>query len=168
MKPLILSAWWTGVALMAVSGMALAHSGRTNSEGCHNDRRNGTYHCHNGSSASSTPSVTPRRSAPPSVKVPQVPQIYFPSTTPAQRPSLPTPVKPSHNQASQVPRIYYPSSSSAPEPSVSETGGAQFYFSSCEQARSIGKSVLRTVEEGYRPELDGNRNGIACEPADAL
>ena len=23
-----------------------AHSGRTNSEGCHNDRSNGTYHCH--------------------------------------------------------------------------------------------------------------------------
>lgn len=164
MKPLTLSSWWTGVALMAVSGMALTHSGRTNSEGCHNDRRNGTYHCHSGSSA---PSVTPRRSAPPSVKVPQVPEIYFPSATPAQRPSLHTPVKPSA-RAPQVPRIYYPSSGSAPEPSVSETGGAQFYFSSCEQARSIGKSVLRTVEEGYRPELDGNRNGIACEPADAL
>ena len=49
-----------------------------------------------------------------------------------------------------------------------ESRGAQFYFSSCDQARSIGKTVLRTVEEGYRPELDGNRNGIACEPADAL
>lgn len=23
-----------------------AHSGRTNSEGCHNNRSNGTYHCH--------------------------------------------------------------------------------------------------------------------------
>ena len=24
----------------------VAHSGRTNSEGCHNNRSNGTYHCH--------------------------------------------------------------------------------------------------------------------------
>jgi hypothetical protein len=27
---------------------ASAHGGRTNSEGCHNDRKNGGYHCHNG------------------------------------------------------------------------------------------------------------------------
>jgi len=24
----------------------VSHSGRTNSDGCHNDRKNGTYHCH--------------------------------------------------------------------------------------------------------------------------
>ena len=28
-----------------------AHGGGLNSEGCHNDRKNGGYHCHRGSSA---------------------------------------------------------------------------------------------------------------------
>jgi hypothetical protein len=28
------------------STMAYAHSGRTNQDGCHRDRKAGTYHCH--------------------------------------------------------------------------------------------------------------------------
>src|SRR5688572_23618354 len=34
---------------------ARAHSGGLNSEGCHNDRKNGGYHCHRGPSAGSAP-----------------------------------------------------------------------------------------------------------------
>jgi len=29
-----------------MNSTSFAHSGRTNSEGCHNNRSNGTYHCH--------------------------------------------------------------------------------------------------------------------------
>jgi hypothetical protein len=29
-----------------ISSMAYAHSGRTNQDGCHRDRKAGTYHCH--------------------------------------------------------------------------------------------------------------------------
>lgn len=29
-----------------ISSLALAHSGGTNVEGCHNDTKRGTYHCH--------------------------------------------------------------------------------------------------------------------------
>lgn len=36
--------------LSALTVPAYAHSGRTNAEGCHNDRRNGGYHCHGGGS----------------------------------------------------------------------------------------------------------------------
>ena len=32
------------VSLMSVS--AFAHSGRTDANGCHEDTRTGTYHCH--------------------------------------------------------------------------------------------------------------------------
>lgn len=33
--------------ILAISAsMSFAHSGRTNSDGCHNDRKSGTYHCH--------------------------------------------------------------------------------------------------------------------------
>ncbi|PZO50721.1 MAG: hypothetical protein DCF15_15490 [Phormidesmis priestleyi] len=45
------------IALLAVCAFpfsAQAHSGRTNAEGCHNNRSNGTYHCHGGSGSSGT------------------------------------------------------------------------------------------------------------------
>jgi hypothetical protein len=29
-----------------VSSTVIDHSGRTNSDGCHNDYKKGTYHCH--------------------------------------------------------------------------------------------------------------------------
>lgn len=34
------------VFLAIVSGLAYAHSGRTDKNGCHHDRKAGTYHCH--------------------------------------------------------------------------------------------------------------------------
>lgn len=49
--------------LAALSGPARAHGGGLNAEGCHNDRKNGGYHCHRG------PNV-PRR--------PSVPDVYGP------------------------------------------------------------------------------------------
>jgi len=30
----------------ATSATVIDHSGRTNQDGCHNDRKRGTYHCH--------------------------------------------------------------------------------------------------------------------------
>ncbi|RYD50620.1 MAG: YHYH domain-containing protein [Sphingobacteriales bacterium] len=33
-------------AALLLSTSAFAHSGGTNSQGCHNDHKNGTYHCH--------------------------------------------------------------------------------------------------------------------------
>lgn len=36
----------------------LAHGGGLNAEGCHNDRKNGGYHCHRGSSG---PTATKKR-----------------------------------------------------------------------------------------------------------
>lgn len=43
--------------------VAFGHSGRTNAQGCHNDRVHGGYHCHSGNSSSST-STTPSYSSP--------------------------------------------------------------------------------------------------------
>lgn len=41
------------LAILLVATPAYAHPGRTNSEGCHNNRKTGDYHCHNGGSRSS-------------------------------------------------------------------------------------------------------------------
>lgn len=35
-----------GLILFLISTTSSAHSGRTDSSGCHNDRKNGGYHCH--------------------------------------------------------------------------------------------------------------------------
>ena len=41
--------WWLAIFIIIFSiqsNLANSHSGRTNSEGCHNQTSNGTYHCH--------------------------------------------------------------------------------------------------------------------------
>lgn len=56
----------TMLIFMAQYGLSWAHSGRTNAEGCHNNRKTGDYHCHNsgnssrGSSSSSYDSYRPK------------------------------------------------------------------------------------------------------------
>ena len=43
------------MGMLAVAMPASAHSGRTNAQGCHNDRQNGGFHCHGGGGRSSAP-----------------------------------------------------------------------------------------------------------------
>ena len=38
------------------------------------------------------------------------------------------------------------------------------YWSGCDDARSAGVVPLHAGEPGYRPEMDGDSDGIACEP----
>ncbi len=42
------------LVLPAVAGSAWAHGGGLNKDGCHNDRKNGGYHCHRASSPAPT------------------------------------------------------------------------------------------------------------------
>lgn len=53
--------------LMGIAIPAAGHSGGLNTEGCHNDRKNGGYHCHRGGAA-------PVRREPPSYFQPVVPR----------------------------------------------------------------------------------------------
>lgn len=38
------------------------------------------------------------------------------------------------------------------------------YYSGCNDARAAGVAPLYADEPGYRPEMDGDSDGIACEP----
>jgi Excalibur calcium-binding domain len=38
------------------------------------------------------------------------------------------------------------------------------YWSGCNAARAAGVAPLYSGEPGYRPEMDGDSDGIACEP----
>lgn len=44
--------------LLCMPMVAVAHSGRTDSSGCHHDRKHGGYHCHSGGSPRSSPSYS--------------------------------------------------------------------------------------------------------------
>lgn len=48
-----------GSLLFLAPVAASAHSGGLNAEGCHNDRKNGGYHCHRGSSGGSSRATPP-------------------------------------------------------------------------------------------------------------
>ena len=50
--------------VMTLHGNAYTHPGRTNSEGCHNDRSNGTYHCHNSGRAAPSRPIPSASNAP--------------------------------------------------------------------------------------------------------
>ncbi|MEO8547703.1 MAG: excalibur calcium-binding domain-containing protein [Sphingomicrobium sp.] len=49
-----------------------------------------------------------------------------------------------------------PAASAAPDRSV--------YYAGCNEVRARGKAPLYAGQPGYRPEMDGDRDGIACEP----
>ncbi|MFI6865741.1 DUF1524 domain-containing protein [Nocardia sp. NPDC050406] len=43
------------------------------------------------------------------------------------------------------------------------TTAANVYFKNCEEARAAGAAPLRRGQPGYRVQLDGNGDGVACE-----
>jgi hypothetical protein len=51
--------------------------------------------------------------------------------------------------------------SSAPDPTAVEHS---VYYSGCNEVRAAGKAPLYADQSGYRPEMDGDNDGIACEP----
>jgi hypothetical protein len=38
------------------------------------------------------------------------------------------------------------------------------YYSGCNEVRAAGKAPIYAGEPGYRSEMDGDSDGIACEP----
>ena len=46
------------IFLASYSSISFAHGGRLNSEGCHNNRSTGQYHCHRGNSSGSSSSAS--------------------------------------------------------------------------------------------------------------
>lgn len=51
----------------------------------------------------------------------------------------------------------------SPEP-VSLTSSTGVYYSGCNEARAAGVAPIHEGQPGYRPEMDGDGDGIACEP----
>ncbi|WP_170154725.1 excalibur calcium-binding domain-containing protein [Lentzea atacamensis] len=52
----------------------------------------------------------------------------------------------------------------APKPTTTTPKPKPVFYASCEDAWRAGAAPIYWGQPGYRVELDGNRNGIACEP----
>lgn len=64
----------TAFFLTSISTAAFAHGGRTAADGCHNDRKAGTRHCHGAKAKQSTPKATFKDGS-----------VYYPNCTAARR-----------------------------------------------------------------------------------
>lgn len=53
-----------GIAAALAAASAFAHGGGLNSEGCHNNRKTGDYHCHRAPAPSPRPKAQPEKDAP--------------------------------------------------------------------------------------------------------
>jgi Excalibur calcium-binding domain len=45
-----------------------------------------------------------------------------------------------------------------------DTAGADVYYPNCAAARAAGAAPIYAGQPGYRPGLDADSDGIACEP----
>jgi endonuclease YncB( thermonuclease family) len=53
----------------------------------------------------------------------------------------------------------------AAEPAApSQASASVVYYRNCDEALAAGVAPLRLGEAGYRPEMDGDSDGVACEP----
>ena len=41
---------------------------------------------------------------------------------------------------------------------------ASVFYSGCNEVRALGKAPIHAGDPGYRAEMDGDGDGIACEP----
>jgi micrococcal nuclease len=82
--------------------------------------------------------------------------IVRPAPTPPPTPN-PTPTPASAPAVSAA-----PAAPAAPPPSQPATGGPG-YYKNCSAARDAGAAPLHRGDPGYRPQLDRDSDGVACE-----
>ncbi len=107
-------------------------------------------------SASPRPTSSPAR---PPTPPPAASAAPPPSVSPAPPPSASAAPPPSSSAASPASPSAAPSTAS---PSAAPTPSTP-YYADCADAWQAGVAPLLRGEPGYRPELDGDRDGVACE-----
>jgi Excalibur calcium-binding domain len=81
------------------------------------------------------------------------------SSAAPQPSAIPEPGPPQH------PGLAYPSGAPAPPASASAPAPtASAYFANCAAAEAAGAAPISRGQPGYRPELDRDGDGVACDP----
>ncbi len=86
--------------------------------------------------------------------------VPAPADEPAAEPAAP-PAVPAAPAAPAAPAPRLPAS--AQPPAGAGAPGGDVYFSRCVEARAAGMAPLYAGSPGYRPGLDGDGDGVACE-----
>ncbi|MCW2505673.1 MAG: hypothetical protein JWO79_3957 [Actinomycetia bacterium] len=96
--------------------------------------------------------------------VPAAPLLpLVPPTGSAVRPAAPTPAPAAPKPVVRKPAVPKPA---APRPKPKPPAPkppAAVYYANCSAARAAGAAPLYRGEPGYRPALDRDNDGIACE-----
>ncbi len=94
------------------------------------------------------------------------------TTSAALSPDRPTRSAPPRKRADAVPAYVSSNGGSAPDQGPPAGSGmptrkhvsTRDYYSGCNAVRAAGAAPLYRGEPGYRPEMDGDGDGVACEP----
>ena len=90
----------------------------------------------------------------PSAAAPSAPRER--STAPSAKPRIKAPAR-------TPPRLYAPTAPSVLRPREAAEPQTGVYYSGCREARAAGAAPIYRGQPGYRPEMDGDGDGIACE-----
>src|SRR5690242_1572913 len=93
-----------------------------------------------------------------------------PSPTPAATTETTAPVAPAPppTSAAPLPQVHVPAPAAQPAPPPRTTRAApppppDVYYANCAAVRAAGKAPLYRGQPGYRPGLDRDGDGVACE-----
>jgi len=102
------------------------------------------------------PTESPSPSSPPAPTAEASP--VSPGTASTEAAPPPPPVKPK-------PRVVPPTKPTNVEPPPNDNGGGvpAVFYQNCTAARAAGAAPILRGEPGYRPALDRDNDGIACE-----
>ncbi|MGM7647848.1 excalibur calcium-binding domain-containing protein [Nocardia sp. JW2] len=92
------------------------------------------------------------------------PTVAVPTTTVAPPPPPTTVARPPTTTVAPPPpttSAYAPPPARVPEPDVPSPD--EVYYKNCDAARAAGAAPLHRGEPGYRQDLDGDNDGVACE-----
>lgn len=108
--------------------------------------------------APTSPSASPAVQTPSPSPSPTLTQVRQPAPVPLAQ----VPVQPKQEPAPQPPVQQAPAPQPA-QPEVPKQPAAVFY-KNCDAVRAAGAAPLYVGQPGYRPQLDRDGDGIACEP----
>ena len=107
-------------------------------------------------SASASVSATPSSSPTPSASATPSPTV-IPSP-------VPTTEAPAQAPAAEAPSAQAPAAPVSEAPAQQAPAQSSVYYKNCDAVRAAGAAPLHRGEPGYRPGLDSDGDGVACEP----
>ena len=116
-------------------------------------------------SVSASPSVSATPSSSPTPSASATPsESPTPTVTPSPVPTTEAPVQAPATEAPSAEAPAAPVSEAPAQPAQQAPAQSSVYYKNCDAVRAAGAAPLHRGEPGYRPGLDSDGDGVACEP----